>query len=107
MHVALAAAAGGEIVFQVGVARGKSGGRQRRASEIGVQDDAGGIDDAAEGRPFERREGGFDAVLRDEAIGGRRGRISARMESRARRISATTRERGKRERAGERLSRAS
>ena len=95
VHVAFAAAAGGEIVFQVGVARGERGGAERRASQVGVQDDAGGVDDAAQRGLFERGEGGLDAGFEGPRDGGAPRRISARAESRARRISATTEAAGK------------
>jgi hypothetical protein len=59
MNVALAAGAGGEIVLEIGITRGGlaelfEGRRSERgAAEIGVEDDAGSVDDGAErGREF-------------------------------------------------------
>ena len=52
--VALAAASGGEVVFQVGVAGEGLPAAQRSASQIGVQNDAGRIDDASQGGLLQR-----------------------------------------------------
>ena len=55
MNVALTALAGSEIEFQVGVAARdlsdmfEGAVAERSASEIGVQDDAGGVDDGTQG----------------------------------------------------------
>ena len=73
VDIALSALAGGDVVFEIGVARGGRSecigdcGPERRAAEIGVKDDARGVDDGREGRGeaggdfsgdarFERRE---------------------------------------------------
>ena len=68
VNVALAALAGGEVVLEIGISGEKLAGTERGASEIGVEDDAGGIDDAAERRPFEVGEGALDAAF--DGIGG-------------------------------------
>ena len=47
MHVAFAAAACAQIVFEIGITTDRSEIVQRRASEIGMQHDAGGVDDLA------------------------------------------------------------
>ena len=60
--VALAALAGGEVVFEIGVARQDGAGSERGATEIGVEHDAGGIDDAAERGALEGGEGGEGAI---------------------------------------------
>lgn len=67
--VAFPASARGQIELEIGVTLGgegdglSGGGRKRRAAEIGVKDDAGGIDDAAEGGG----EGRVD-IFEDEAF---------------------------------------
>ena len=55
--VALAAASGAEIVFQVAVAGEQSVLAERGAAEVGVEHDAGGVDDAAQRRLFPILEG--------------------------------------------------
>ena len=61
VDIALAALAGCKIVFQVGVAglEGKRG--QRRASQVGVEHHAGGVDDAPQRRPGDGVESPFHA----------------------------------------------
>lgn len=81
--VAFAASARGEIEFEVGVALGgrgdglSCGGGERGTAEIGVEDDAGGVDDAAE-----RGGEGCVNIFEDEAFdclgsGGVGGRVIA------------------------------
>ena len=66
VDVAAAALAGGEVVFEVSVAGGGGEAGQGGAAEVGVEDDAGGVDDGAQGRGLPGGEGGggglFDGV---------------------------------------------
>ncbi|MCU1236986.1 MAG: hypothetical protein JWP63_4953, partial [Candidatus Solibacter sp.] len=69
VDVALAASSGGEIVFEIGIS-GEHGERaERSASEISVEDDAGGVDDVAERGALERGERGFDASVGGGSVG--------------------------------------
>ena len=70
VHIALAAAPGREIVFQVGIAGQHVDGAQRRASQVGMQHHPGGIDDAPQRRAFERRQRLFDARFDGRPGGG-------------------------------------
>ncbi len=67
VDVALAAASGGEVVLEVGVSRHNGKRAQRRASQIGVQHDAGGVDDAAQRRPLKAARAPLDACDRRQA----------------------------------------
>ena len=81
MHVALAALPGRDVVFEIGVMTGGGGDvlnggfRERRAAQIGVQDDASRIDDAAQRRRQRERNGGLDFIFQR---GGARGFESLR-----------------------------
>ena len=82
MHIALAAAAGREIVFEIAVAGDGLEWRQRRASEVGVENDAGGID---------RRAAGTGAAMAASAVStvasiDRLGDVAAFQDFRARAI---------------------
>ena len=75
-----ASGAGVEVVLEVGVSagcirHGDGGGfRDRGASEVGVDDDSGGVDDAAQGRSKLLAQG-VSGRLGD--VGGREGRVGA------------------------------
>ena len=84
VDVAFAAASGGEIVFEIAVAGGDFEMRERRAAEIGVQNDAGRIHDAMQRRCEPLSEAAFQEF--DQAA--RRGRTLSRMERRASSITA-------------------
>ena len=61
VDIPLAAAALGEVVLEVAVAGRNGGGPERRASEVGMEHDAGGIDDAPQGGPADLRQRRADA----------------------------------------------
>ena len=71
VDVALAARAGFEIVFKIGVLRGGAaeffddGFGERRAAKIGVKDDAGGVDDRLKRSGEDLLDGVGDLVLRE------------------------------------------
>ena len=64
MAVAFAALTGREIVLEIGVARDGCGRGKRGASEIGVQDDAGGVDDMAQRDRLPSIERGLELRVR-------------------------------------------
>ncbi len=76
MDVAFAAPAGGEVVFEVGICRENGLRAQGRASEVGVQDDAGGVDDAAQRGFGQCPQRAFDARF-DRRRGEHRGGAGA------------------------------
>jgi hypothetical protein len=75
MHQARAAPAARQVVFEVGVAERdgldglQGGGAERGAAEVGVQDNAGGVDDGEEGGggPLAQQGGG---VLQETGLVG-------------------------------------
>lgn len=77
MNVAFATSAGGEIVFEIGISHGgalefgDNGGGEGGAAEIGMKDDAGGVDDRAEGRGEFVFDGRKDALF--DGFGGNGG----------------------------------
>ena len=100
VNVALAALARREVVLEVEYPGIGPSAPERRASEIGVQDDAGGIDDAPQRRPFQLRECRPRPAPRWADSRMRPAAISERTAASARRISATTMACGYRARAG-------
>ena len=74
VDVALAACAGFEIVFEIGVLRGGAakffdgGFGERRAAKIGVQDDAGGVDDRLKRAGEDLLDRGRDVFLESRGV---------------------------------------
>jgi predicted Zn-dependent protease with MMP-like domain len=68
MHVAFATPPSFEVELEIGIPRQHRDRAQRRAAEVGVQDDASRVDHAAERGLFQPREGLLDAAFDARAV---------------------------------------